>query len=127
MCSWKMLQINERMPEWRVLKKNVDNFIFPKYLKMGHYVMAIINDDIYVSMIYYTIANDKCQICYVHTSRNHRRQGHSITLVKCLLENCAQCGIKEINVGILPDCGSDKLFEKLGFSFVDNNVMCLVM
>ena len=77
--------------------------------------MAIINDNIYVSMIYY-IADKQCQIYYIH--------GHSMALVKKLLEICVQNEINKIFVSILPDCGSDKLFEKMGFQFTDNNNMC---
>jgi N-acetylglutamate synthase-like GNAT family acetyltransferase len=122
-----MFHVNESMPEWRNLKRNVDNFIFPKRLQKNHHIMAIMNDNIYISMIYYSIIGDKCQICYIHTSQKHRRHGHSMTLVKKLLEICAQNEIKKIFVSILPDCGSDKLFEKLRFSFIDNNIMCLVL
>jgi hypothetical protein len=102
--------------------KHIDGFVIPK-LKENDTIFLLTKNQEYVAMIYFTISDDVGYINYVHTSENHRKKGHSSFLTEKMIQFSSKKNVKEIKVAILPDCGSDKVFLKLGFSYVGENEM----
>jgi predicted GNAT family acetyltransferase len=113
-----IIQINSNCQNLlKPYRKKIDGFVIPK-LKQNDKIYLLAKEDEYIGMIYFSTQNDSCYINYIHTSENHRRKGHSEFLVKIVMDEIHSSKKSEINVAILPDCGSDKLFSKLGFKYV---------
>lgn len=102
-------------------KRMIDGFIIPK-LKKDDNIYIITQKNDYVAMIYFTLHNN-AYINYIHTSQNHRKKGHAEFLIKKVINEIQALGKKEINVTILPDCGSDRIFSKLGFQYTEEHCM----
>jgi len=101
--------------------RKIDGFVVPRLTKDDKIYLLSQGDD-YVAMIYFTL-KEKCHINYIHTSENHRRKGHAEFLVRKVMEKIQSSGKNEINVAILPDCGSDRIFSKLGFQYTGEHEM----
>jgi len=106
-----------------IIKKNVDGIIIPNLKINDHIFLLLDKDESYVAMIYFTIKDNKCFINYVHTNMLYRRQNLSSQLVQRVIDFCNKGGIKYIEVVILPDSGSNYVFAKNNFSYIDENVM----
>lgn len=102
-------------------RRKIDGFVVPK-LKENDKIYLLSQEDDYVAMIYFTL-KEKCYINYIHTSQNHRKKGHSEFLVRKVMDEIYSSGKSEINVAILPDCGSDRIFSKLGFQYTGEHEM----
>lgn len=123
----KLLQIefNTNLSLLDIIKKNVREFSCPK-LKKNEYIYLLMDNICYVSMIYFSISKNECYINYIHTNPKYRRQGHSAFLINNVKQFCINNKIKTIKVTILPDCGSDHVFSKFDFAFVDEySMICL--
>ena len=109
----------------KLLKRELKEFVIPK-MKYNDKILILTdpnNDNRYVSMVFFTLYLDKCSINYIHTSSKYRRQGHSLFLIQKALAVAKVHGCNYCNVAILPDCGSDIVFSKLGFKYVSETSM----
>ena len=102
-------------------KKKIDGFVVPRLTKDDKIYLLSQGDD-YVAMIYFTLEKS-AYINYIHTSQNHRKKGHAEFLVRKVMDEIQSAEKREIDVAILPDCGSDRIFSKLGFQYTGEHEM----
>lgn len=105
------------------INKIIKNFgILPNYLNPNDKLLIIEKNKQMVSLIFYTKHADFIFINFIFTVEKFRMNGLSKKLINHILENEK---IKQIDVIILPNSNSDKLFLKLNFYFVNENHMRL--
>jgi predicted GNAT family acetyltransferase len=111
--------------ELKYLQSKIKEFRVPIKLRNDQYILVMTLNNEYVSMTYYHQHNNLIEICFIHTDLKFRKQGHSLKLVSDIIKKSEN--INYASVIILPGCGSDKLFTKLGFTFVGENHMELIL
>lgn len=109
----------------KTLNKLIKEVILPTKLNPNDKIIALKENKNIVSIVYFSEIKKCIYVNYIHTLSKFRKNGFAEKILRHLIKTKSY--IKQYDVMILPDSGSDKLFSKFGFVFVGNNHMRLTV